>query len=146
MENEFRIIDIILSVILIVVMCVGIGMCFVKAPTMSGEMTKDNYQKYFNIRTVLNTVGNGMEVSLVFSPNHRYDLANVTITIGISGRSINSQTLKLSFSATYNEPYIYKEMFGYYQPSYDEAMSGSWSRVDYEVISVSGQFVRSKVK
>lgn len=144
MENEFRVIDVVLSVILVVVMSIGIGIYFIKQASDPKELTMENYEEYLSIQIGYQSVIKGMEYSIVFTPTRRFKVTNVYMTIFVEGKSIDSQTLNVSFSATHNEPYTYKVILKSYEPSFSEIMGevSSWYKINCSVISISGQLSR----
>lgn len=141
MENEFRVIDIVLAVILVVVMFVGIGIFIGKRANDPNELTIENYEEYISIRTGFKTVSNGTEYSIVFTPTERFKVTDVNATIYVQGLSISSQTLNVSFSATRDEPYVYTVVLKSQQPSYSD-LTFDWFKIDYSITAISGQLSR----
>ncbi len=141
MENEFRKIDIILAVILVVLMCVGIGVCIVKQFTGTGELTTANCNQYLNLRYSSHTSGG--RYTIIFEPVPRFKVTDVKATVSVKGKSIGIQWVELSFSATYKNPYSYEMVLKSTPPSFDD-FSIDWYEVQVTVISISGQFSRGK--
>ena len=139
MKNEFRTIDIILSIILVVVMSVGIGICIVKQSTGTGELTMENCNEYLKVSYP--TYTNGGEYTITFKPAVRFKVTDVKATVSVEGKSIGTQRVDVSFSATHDNPYSYKIVLRPNPPvPYEPAID--WYAIKVTVISISGQFSR----
>lgn len=141
MENKFRIIDIVLSVVLVVLMFIGIGVGISKISTSPHELTIENYKEYLSIQTSYQTVGTEIKYTMMFEPATRFKVSNVNATVYIRGRSIESQKIEVSFSATNDKPYKYEIAFKYTQPTYSEDIF-DFNRINVTVTSISGQISR----
>lgn len=148
MENEFRVIDVILAVILVVIMCIGIGMYVVKYFNYPRELTIDNYKEHLSIRIVpqptgiKDTILRITDYTIVFEQKSKLKITKCDAQIRITGKSIDSQTLTVSFSVMRGNPYKYDITLNTSEPpSYNGAIVG-WYNFDVEIISISGQLSR----
>lgn len=142
MENEFRTLDIVLAVILAVVMLVGTSMFFVKRANDPSELTMENYEEYLKIGIGYTGTNIETDYTIVFRPDMRHKVTDVQMTLSLEGQSIASQTIDVSFSATYHEPYKYKITLRHNGKLPSNINDMHWYDIDYKVISVSGKIDR----
>ena len=143
MEKKFCVIDIVLTVVLVVVMCLGI--VSVSSTDLSGKLTLENYDKYLTIRQYANDYKNNkINYTIKFDSPACYKLTDINVTLSISGRSIEPRQIEVSFDTVNGiNPYEYELLADCKPLPYGEGPS--WYGLKITVVSISGQYSRGEI-
>lgn len=139
MKKISCIIDIVLTVVLVAVMCIGI--ISVSSTDNSGELTLGNYEKHLTIRQHNDSQNDKINYTIKFEASALYKLTNVNITLSISGQSIEYRQIEVSFDRVNGiNPCEYEFSADLKPLPYGKGPS--WYNLEITVISISGQYSR----
>lgn len=107
MKNEIGKFDIFAVIILVVIICVGMGLTIAHAPQKgTTELSLDNYEGFVKIdKRFVYSDGRYTRLILEISPQYLYELRNINLKIGIQGDKIDYIEYSFSLDLTKNKKY-----------------------------------------
>ena len=149
MENRVNLFDIIITVLLVIAACFGIGFAaYNRVDKGSGEITLENYSKYLSVKCSLSRGMGGSPYSMQydyvvsFSPASSYRLKNVTVQYTLASEysdidgtysgtfEVLEGTGKVEGKVTYEYPKDLSSM----------EVAGMFPEIQINVVSVSGTY------
>ena len=144
MKNEIGKFDIFAVVILVMIICVGMGVTIANAPQKgTTELSLDNYEGFVKIdKRFVHSDGRYTRLILEISPKYLYELRNTKLKISIQGDKIDYIEYSFSLDLTKNKKYekaIDLKLTG------DLSLSELSDKTSVTVSSITGQAVYAGV-